>query len=226
MLEGEVDEVAEKKTALRAAGAVAGVTAIIDRLHLHRAEPCSDADLVRLARRSITEDPALVCCFVPSTAPEDHSKEEVLCPEGWEGCIEIRAEDAVLTLDGEVPGLVHKRIAGVLAWRTPGCRDVVNALEVDPPERDSDGKIEEAVNLVLGRTDPARAASVRVTVEGGVVSLAGRVSPDQARAIERDVWAIFGVDQVISSLRPNPTLGGTANCSLAQSPSPRRTEQR
>ena len=220
VLDGEVDEVADKKTALRAAAAVPGVSAIIDRLSLRGVERCSDTELLRRARRSIADDPALADCLLESTLSEDHSREEILCPEGWQGFIEIRAEDGVLTLDGEVPSLTHKRLAGVLAWRLPGCRDVVNGLELDPPEEDSDAKIADAVSLVVGRPHPANILSVRVTVQAGVVALEGHIPAEQARAIERDVWAIFGVDQILSSLHPNPTFEGGAGGSSARGASP------
>jgi len=36
-------------------------------------------------------------------------------------------------LNGRVSGLPSKRLAGVLAWRVPGVRDVVNGIELDPP---------------------------------------------------------------------------------------------
>ena len=36
------------------------------------------------------------------------------------GAIEIEVKDGVVTLDGRVPGLASKRLAGVLAWWVPG----------------------------------------------------------------------------------------------------------
>ena len=42
--------------------------------------------------------------------------------------IEVSTEDGDVTLDGSVPSLVHKRLAGVLAWWVPGTREVINAL--------------------------------------------------------------------------------------------------
>ena len=38
-----------------------------------------------------------------------------------------------MTLNGRVPGLPSRRLAGVLAWWVPGVRDVVNGIELDPP---------------------------------------------------------------------------------------------
>jgi osmotically-inducible protein OsmY len=112
-------------------------------------------------------------------------------------------------------------VAGVLAWRLPGCRDVINGLEVDPLEEDGDDKIAQAVDLVLGQTDPVRTRSIRIEVKGGVVYVAGRVSVDLARAIERDIWTIFGVDQVVSSLRPNRAPSRAGDRSPGRTPLPR-----
>ena len=46
---------------------------------------------------------------------------------------------------GAAISLSHKRLAGVLAWWTPGCRDVVNSLDIVPPERDSDEEVQDAL---------------------------------------------------------------------------------
>lgn len=47
----------------------------------------------------------------------------------------IEVKKGIVTLNGEVPSLTHKRLAGVLAWWVPGTRDVVNGLEEVPAER-------------------------------------------------------------------------------------------
>jgi osmotically-inducible protein OsmY len=46
-------------------------------------------------------------------------------------------KEGVVTLDGEVSSLAHKRLCGVLAWWVPGSRDVVNGLEVRVDEVDN-----------------------------------------------------------------------------------------
>ena len=54
-------------------------------------------------------------------------------PQGSEGTIDVEVQDRIVTLNGRVPGLPSKRLAGVLAWWVPGVRDVVNGIELDPP---------------------------------------------------------------------------------------------
>ena len=50
------------------------------------------------------------------------------------GAIEAAVSDGIVTFEGQVASLSHKRLAGVLAWWTAGCRDVVNSLAVMPDE--------------------------------------------------------------------------------------------
>jgi len=65
----------------------------------------------------------------------------------------VSVEDGVVTLDGRVSSLSHKSLAGALAWWVPGSRDVINGIEVAPPQEISDSEITEAVRLVLEK-DP------------------------------------------------------------------------
>ena len=69
-------------------------------------------------------------------------------PEGF-GEIDAEIKAGVITLNGQVLSLTHKRMLGVLAWWTPGCRDVVNGIAVEPEEQDSDDEIVDAVRLAL-----------------------------------------------------------------------------
>ncbi len=73
----------------------------------------------------------------------------VRVPEAASGMITVSAADGVVTLDGDLPGLAQKRLAGVLAWWVPGARDVVNGIGVTPPEPDDDQQIIDAVRIAL-----------------------------------------------------------------------------
>ena len=74
-------------------------------------------------------------------------------PTGARGNIDVEVQDGVVTLNGRVPGLTSKRLAGVMAWWVPGVRDVVNGIAVEPPEDDGPDMIAEAVRVVLEK-DP------------------------------------------------------------------------
>ncbi len=111
--------------------------------------------------------------------------------------IDVTVVGGVVTLSGEVASLAHKRLAGVLAWWVPGSRDVVNGLEVAPPEEDADGEIADAARMVIEKDPLLDAAGIRVSARGTEVSLEGSVaSQPQREMAEDDVWCIFGVDRV------------------------------
>jgi osmotically-inducible protein OsmY len=113
------------------------------------------------------------------------------------GKIEVEVADGVVTLNGQVPGLDDKRLAGVLAWWVPGSRDVINGVAVEPPEDDSDEAILEAVRLVLEKDPFVDASEVRVGVKNALVRLTGVVPSGAEREMaEFDAWYVFGVDRV------------------------------
>src|SRR5207248_7102275 len=74
------------------------------------------------------------------------------------GDMEIAVTDGVIALEGHVISLPHRLYAGVLAWWTPGRRDVVNALEVRPRYEERDDEVTDALRTVL-EADPALDAS-------------------------------------------------------------------
>ncbi len=126
-------------------------------------------------------------------------------PGGGQGTVTIRVEDGVVTLDGDVPGLAQKRLAGVLAWWVPGSRDVVNGLGVTPPEEDSDEEITEGVRIALEKDPFVNAGQIRVHATNGEVVLDGLVPTDSERHMaEFDAWYVFGVDRVTNRIQVRP----------------------
>ena len=65
-----------------------------------------------------------------------------------------KSANGVVTLNGEVPSLSHKRLAGVLAWWVPGTRDVINGLEEVPPEEDNDDELIDAMHVACWKKIP------------------------------------------------------------------------
>jgi osmotically-inducible protein OsmY len=95
----------------------------------------------------------------------------------------------------------HKRLAGVLAWWTPGCRDVVNSLYVEPAEEDNDEEVADALRLVLEMDPLVQAGQVRVSCRNFVVTLEGYVrTEEERRQAESDAWCLFAVDKVINRI--------------------------
>jgi osmotically-inducible protein OsmY len=193
-MEGEVPDLVAKKIALERAASVPGVEHIVDRLRVEPARAMGDAEIRDHVRDLLLEEPALQPL---ARAPPAPRAGVALPPDVALGTIGISVARGVVTLDGYVPSLAHKRLAGVLAWWVPGVRDLVNGLEVIPPEEDDDGEISDAVRLALEKDPLVDASQVGVTTRRAVVTLSGVLRCDaERRAAERDAWCVFGVDGV------------------------------
>jgi osmotically-inducible protein OsmY len=117
------------------------------------------------------------------------------------GEIEVAIDDGVITLEGTVISLSHKRIAGVLAWWAPGCRDVVNSLDVVPPEEDNDDEVVDALRLVLEMDPLVQADQITARCRDYVVTLDGYVrTEEERRKAELDAWSLFAVDKVVNRI--------------------------
>lgn len=198
-LDGELDSLAAKKLALERAGAVPGVGHLVDRLRVAPARSMGDAEIRDHVRDALLGEPALQACALG--VRNGPAARAVRRPPGPAGELEVSVRDGVVTLDGEVPSLSHKRLAGVLAWWVPGTRDVVNGLEVSPPEPDSDAEITDAVRLALEKDPLLDADRIQVGTRRSVVTLTGVVpSVPQREMAEDDAWFVFGVDEVVNRI--------------------------
>jgi osmotically-inducible protein OsmY len=203
-LVGEVANVAAKKLALEGAAAVPGVAGIIDRLRVAPAQPMGDGQIRDLVRDALLQEPALRELAIREIVKGEELsvREPAERRRGW---IRLSVADGVVTLDGEVPSLAHKRLAGVQAWWVPGSRDVINGLGVEPAEEDSDDEIADAVRLVLEKDPFVDAGQIRVGARNAVVGLTGLVPTDSEREMaEFDAWYVFGVDRVINKIEVHP----------------------
>lgn len=200
-LEGELENIAAKKLALEHAATIGGVIGIVDRLRIAPSIPMGDGEIRDHVRDALLEEPAINSCgirIMNSGRWEIFRESQVGTPRY---SIEVKVDDGVVTLDGQVSSLSHKRLAGVLAWWVPGSRDVVNGLEVAPIQEDSDDEIAEAVNLVLEKDPLINAYRIHVTVRAAVVTLEGLVVNNaESEMAEMDAWYVFGVDRVVNRL--------------------------
>jgi osmotically-inducible protein OsmY len=118
------------------------------------------------------------------------------------GEIEISVTDGVIVLEGHVISVPHRLFAGVLAWWTPGRRDVVNALALEPRYEERDDEIAEALRLALEADPLLEADQIRPQCRDRVVRLDGAVrTEEQRRRAELDAWALSGVDRVVNRLQ-------------------------
>jgi osmotically-inducible protein OsmY len=122
-------------------------------------------------------------------------------PADLRGAIEIAVQAGDVLLEGQVPSLSHKRLAGVLAWWVPGTQNVLNCLIVEPSEVDSDDEIIDALRLVLEKDPFVNADQIRVRSDERTVTLEGLVSNEtESEMAEHDAWYVFGVDRVLNRL--------------------------
>jgi osmotically-inducible protein OsmY len=196
---GEVADIGAKRRALRIVAAAMEGRGFVDRLHVRPAVAMEDGEIRDLVRDALLEEPALSQCRLREWIKG--RPELVREPLGAVESIDIRVEDGVVTLDGEVTGLAQKRLAGALAWWVPGSRDVINGLGVAPAEEDSDFEIADAVRLVLEKDPLVNADQLRVGARRAVVALDGFVPTESQRdAAEWDAWYVFGVEDVLNRI--------------------------
>jgi osmotically-inducible protein OsmY len=202
VLEGDVGDIAAKKLALEIAGTTPEVRGVIDRLHVAPAEPRGDGEILDALAAALRETRELKNCTLRVMKRGQTDTVQDIRDADASGDILVSVQDGVVTLDGWVISLSHKRVAGVLAWWVPGCRDVVDALEVAPHEEDNDDEVADALSLVL-EMDPMipHPEQIRAVCRDYVVTLEGLVATqtEKARA-EQDAWCLFAVDRVVNRL--------------------------
>jgi osmotically-inducible protein OsmY len=204
ILEGQVPSVAAKKISLEKVAAIPGVVGIVDRLHVEPATRMSDGEIRVHVRDALIEEPAFERQEIRECVAGRFQLVRGV-PEGARGTIDIEVQEGIVTLNGVIPGLTSKRLAGVMAWWVPGVRDVVNGIEISPPEEDTPDMIEEAVRVALEKDPLVNASQIRVGVRNTWVRLTGAVAANAEReAAERDAWCVFGVDNVLNEIEVVP----------------------
>lgn len=204
LLDGEVPDVAAKKLALEKVAALPGIDGIADRLHVKPATHMSDKEIRVHVRNGLISELSFASLEIRELA---HGEWYLVrgAPAGARGSIDIEVDNGIVVLDGRVPGLTSKRLAGVIAWWVPGVRDVFNGIEVSPPEDDSPDLIAEAVRVVLEKDTFVNAGQIRVGVRNTLVRLTGLVpSETERQSAERDAWMVFGVDTVVNEIKVQP----------------------
>ncbi len=179
VLEGVVETIACKKRALLTAMGLEGVSGVIDRLKVRPSSTMSDDEIKK-------------------------HFDDAVCAEPTFRGMEIRAEvdGGVIDLEGVAPSLCHKRLAGVMAWWVPGSADVINSLDVSPPEEDNDDEITEALRLVLEKDGLVNAGELSVATRSWVVTLRGVAGSEAEKdAAEDDAWYVWGVNDVVNEIR-------------------------
>jgi osmotically-inducible protein OsmY len=201
ILEGEVGDIAAKKLALELAASVPEVRGVVDRLRVASSERRGDGAIRDSLARFFLEEAEFRNCTLRSMT---NNRGQVLREANGDavGDIEFAVADAVVTLEGHVISLPRRLFAGVLAWWTPGRRDVINALEVRPHYDERDDEVTEALQIVLEADPMVDPSQIQPRCKSWVVTLQGSVpTEEQKRRAEMDAWYLSGVDRVINELQ-------------------------
>ncbi len=199
-LEGEAENIAAKKIGLELAAAVPGVAGVVDRLRILPGKLMEDGELRDHVCDALMQEGAFQGYAIRALV-KGVWEPVVEVTEVPSGVMEVEVTDGIVILNGQVGSLSHKRLAGVLAWWVPGSRDVVNGLEVDPPEEDNDDEVCDAVRLALEKDPFVNAGQIRVSCRNYVVTLEGVVrKPLESEMAGADAWYVFRVDGVVNRL--------------------------
>ena len=200
-LEGEVADVAAKKLAREAAAGADGVRGVVDRLRVSPGKPRGDGAIRDSFTRMLLEQPEFLNCTIRVRTSE---RTDLLREANGDGVgeIEVAVTGGVIALEGHVISVPHRLFAGVLAWWTPGRRDVVNALALEPSYEERDDEVTESLRLALEADPVLEADQIRPNCRDRVVTLEGAVpTEEQRRRAELDAWALSGVDRVVNRLQ-------------------------
>ena len=207
VLEGEVETLAAKKLALRLAAAVEGTRGVVDRVVVAPTERKGDGEIRDALCKLLLSEAELRDCTIRARVNDSVEIMHDADTRG-DGSIDVAIDDGVVTLEGTVLSLSHKRLVGVLAWWTAGVRDVVNSLVVSPPEEDNDGEVIDALGLVYEIDPVVRHDRLTLNCRNCVVTLSGAVRTEAERnRAEMDAWALFAVDEVVNLIEVRAVPG-------------------
>jgi osmotically-inducible protein OsmY len=201
VLEGSVEDICAKKTALKLAHHVAANVPVLDRLRITSRERKEDGALRAEVVHALLQEP--VFSEYRLVVLRDGGAETVReAQQGVDGIIEIEVEDAVVKLTGHVGSLTHRRLAEVLVWWIAGSEAVDNRLRVSPPEQENDGELADAVRIVLEKDPLVHAGQLSAKVEAHTVTLDGYVaSAEEQRLAVLDTWYVPGVRDVVDRIQ-------------------------
>lgn len=199
ILDGTLETIDAKRLATALVRRVAEGLPVSDRLRVVASKSEQEGVLRNEACNSLLQEPV----FTEYTLRLKRDGDVETLREAQGGCsIDILVQDGVVTLEGCVGSLTHRRLAEVLMWWTAGCELVENRLEVVPPEEDNDGELTDAVRIVLEKDPLVHASQLSIRSLAGNVTLDGAVaSQEEKRLAVLDTWYVEGVQDVIDNIQ-------------------------
>lgn len=196
-LEGEVENIAAKRVAMQLARRVCGMDQVVDALRLVPTEPRGDGEICDAFSRSLLAQPELRNATIRQHRKGRLDTIREAVGDESSGTMAFAVNDGELVVSGEVLSLSHKRVIEALAWWTPGCRNVVNRLEVKPAEEDNDDELADAIRLVFEMDPMVHAEQIGIRIDDGEVTLSGLLMREEERRMaEMDAWSVWGVKNV------------------------------
>jgi osmotically-inducible protein OsmY len=177
-LTGTVGSYAEKYAAEQAASRVAGVKAIAEELAVRQSIDSGDDDtsIAKRAAQVLTWD-----VVVPKT-------------------VKVRVEKGQVTLSGQVHWNFQRDAALADVRRLHGVLGVINEITLQPMVQAP--VLKDKIKAALTRNAQLEADEIKVTVEGGTVTLAGDVDTWYERDLAEDTaWSAPGVTKVNNQMR-------------------------
>lgn len=201
VMTGEVPDIVVKRAAHLTAVRLLGADRVLDELCLKPVVQRSDAEIAAYLEDLLIQEGAFrdypLSVVAGSAKPQPASGAAPVSGE-----IVMSVSDAVVTLEGIVGSLTHRRLADVLAWWSPGVCGVRNILHVVPEQADNDAELCDALRIVLEKDPSLDTGSIGVQVKDRVVTLQGTVSTEEQRRMAlRDAWYILGVHGVDNRLQ-------------------------
>ncbi|HEY9720501.1 MAG TPA: BON domain-containing protein [Oscillatoriaceae cyanobacterium] len=181
-LTGQVDELRDKRLAVNLVRRMREVGRVQDKLRLATVSDLDDKRVVQHVQDGLMQDPNV-----------------------QRFAVRVNAENGLVTLEGEVDSLEAKRLIGLIAWWVPGTADVVNALNVVPPQEDSDDDLHDSIRQAFEKDVLVNADQIDSSVKDGVITLIGTVASEEERlAAEHDCYYVLGVQHVVNRLEVMP----------------------
>jgi osmotically-inducible protein OsmY len=201
-LEGEVENIAAKRVAMQLARRVCGMDQVIDALRLVPTEPRGDGEICDAFSRSLLAQPEFRNATIRQHRKGRLETIHETDDDEPSATIAFAVAAGELTLAGEVLSLSHKRVIEALGWWTPGCRNVVNKLEVKPAEEDNDDELADAIRLVFEMDPMVHAEQIGIHIADGKVTLSGILTREEERRLaEMDAWSVWGVKDVHNDIQ-------------------------
>ncbi|MGR3321820.1 MAG: BON domain-containing protein [Pseudooceanicola sp.] len=178
-LTGHVRSYLEKVTALETVETVMGVHAIADEIEVRPvgAHITADDEIARRVLNTLKWNTS-----IPDDKVQAHVK------KGW------------VTIEGEVEWGYQSDSAERAIHKLTGVVGVTNHIKVKPSVKAPD--VSDRIRKAFHRDAEIDASGIRVDVQGGTVTLEGKVRYfGERRAAERAAWAVPGVSQVVDNLK-------------------------